>query len=192
MRYIFAKSSDRNFLAYGHSTTIYLPESQTGWSAKGEKFATADDWLGFVHHKLLELGITDVQCRSRPPAQNSKQAHNFEFYFLNEWESYEFQMAILPDLKKDHHRKITSLTRDQSARREHKIKSFLYENEIDGAIKRHNDLEFTVTTSCRYDDLIIALHLSKRKFDNLDTTAQRSHQKPRLFLSYEKMTERSP
>lgn len=196
MQHIFASPSDKKdgfILVHPHPLVIYLPEATKGGTKgttmNGELFPTPEAWLDGVNRKLLLLGITDVQCLSVPPDKTKKEAARFHFYFSNEFERYQFEAAVLPNIPGLFKRTMTATTSANSLDQQNNIQKFRSANELDMSIYRTSPTSLTLTTVNSHDDLIIAMHLAKRSFDIAAANTASANNKIPQLLTYSKKAE---
>lgn len=166
MQYIFAKASEKgSFQAYPYQLAICLPESKSGWVLNGTVCKTAEDWLEAARRQLLRLGIQNVQCISLPADKTRKEAFRFHFFFDQEAQLFQFQIASTPDRTGNFVRRLTADTPSQSTYQEENLLRFLKTNEILHGLIREDPRNLIITTSLTHDDLIIAMEIAKKSFD---------------------------
>ncbi len=166
MQYIFATASQGGSVqAYPYQLAICLPESKNGWLLNGTACKTAEDWLDAPRRQLLRLGIQNVQCISLPADKTRKEAFRFHFFFDQEAQLFQFQIASTPDRKGNFVRKLTADTPNQSTYQERSLLRFLKTNEILHGLSREDPRRLLIMTSSTHDDLIIAMEIAKKSFD---------------------------
>lgn len=166
MQYIFATASQGGSVqAYPYQLAICLPESKNGWLLNGTACETAEAWLEAARRQSLKLGIQNVQCIALPADKTRKEAFRLHFFFDQEAQLFQFQIAITPDRTGSFVRKLTADTPNQSNYQEISLLRFLNAHEIPHGLSRRDPKNFFITTSSKHDDLIIAMEIAKKSFD---------------------------
>lgn len=169
MQHLFTMASnakDGFLLTHPHAFTIYLPKSKNGWAMDKDVYKTPEAWLNEVSRKLLLLGITEVQCLSVPPVSKNNETARFTFYFANAGERYRFEAAMLPNKAGLYKRCVDAQTPEQSWKQQKNIENFREATELDMSIHRESPTRLLITTCYNHDDLIVAMQIAEKHFDD--------------------------